>query len=262
MLDAECGELEVVTVPTPIPLHAPMHRACVERGLACYLEKPPTLYHAELDEMLAVEARAARQTQVAFNFIVEDSRQALKRRILAGEFGRVLRAGSHGHWPRPTTYFTRSAWAGRLFLGGRPVLDSCIGNAMAHYVHSLLFWCGDSALLSWAEAALAAQGEMAAVALYAALLDGNITTLILEAPPATQDAPSERDGRGPAIEMLNCLRVTDLPFIAGLLFPTELVFVGNYPVTYEWAESLYSRLGEPGRFRRVDDLAAWQPNQA
>src|SRR5947209_8700164 len=53
MLDAHSTELDMVTVPTPVPLHAPMHRAVVERGLACYLEKPPTLYYAELDEMIA-----------------------------------------------------------------------------------------------------------------------------------------------------------------------------------------------------------------
>jgi hypothetical protein len=31
------------------------------------------------------------------------------------------------------------------------VLDSCTGNAMAHYVHNVLFWCGQSDVLSWGE---------------------------------------------------------------------------------------------------------------
>jgi hypothetical protein len=102
---------------------------------------------------------------------------------------------------------------------------------------------------------LAARGEMAAVALYAALLDGNIRTLILESPPATQNAPSRPDGRGDAIEMLNCLRITDLPQVAGLLYPAELVFVGDCPETYAWAEQVYSRLGAPSSIHRVDSLA-------
>jgi hypothetical protein len=29
------------------------------------------------------------------------------------------------------------------------VLDSCFGNAMAHYIHNLLFWCGSSGIFSW-----------------------------------------------------------------------------------------------------------------
>ena len=153
MLEAEAGALEVVTVPTPIPLHAEMHRACVERHLACYLEKPPTLDYVELDTMLAVEADARRATQVGFNFIVEAPRQALKARIIAGEFGAVRRVGFTGLWPRPTTYYQRNNWAGRLRQGDRMVLDSCIGNAMAHYIHNVHFWAGQEGLFSWATAA-------------------------------------------------------------------------------------------------------------
>ncbi|HLK61362.1 MAG TPA: hypothetical protein VKU00_32735, partial [Chthonomonadaceae bacterium] len=107
--------------------------------------------------------------------------------------------------------------------------------------------------------ALAAQGEMAAVALYAALLDGRIHTLILQSPPATQNAPSRPDGRGEAIEMLNCLRITDLPQIAGLLFPTQILFVGERPASYSWAEELFHRLGAPERIGTVTDLRTWQP---
>lgn len=102
--------------------------------------------------------------------------------------------------------------------------------------------------------ALAARGEMCAVALYAALLDGDIATLFLEDPPATQNAPGQPDGNGPALEMLNCLRITDLPQVAGLLYPTELVFTSGCPATYQWAEDLYARLGTPEKFCRAGSL--------
>jgi hypothetical protein len=91
--------------------------------------------------------------------------------------------------------------------------------------------------------ALAGSGEMAAVALYAALLDGNIGAIILHNPPATQDAPGDPHGAGDAIEMLNCLRITDLPQVAGLLFPAELIFLGPRPDSYLWAEDLFFKLG-------------------
>ncbi len=151
MLDAHRGELDFVTIPTPIPLHAPMHRACVERGLAVYLEKPPTLDWRELEAMIEVEKAARFATQVGFNFIVETARQSLKNRLLAGEFGALKRAGFIGCWPRSNAYFTRAGWAGRLRVNDGLILDSCAGNAMAHYVHNLLFWCGTDALLSWGE---------------------------------------------------------------------------------------------------------------
>lgn len=103
---------------------------------------------------------------------------------------------------------------------------------------------------------LAGSGEMAVVALYAALLDGDVRAIILHDPPATQNAPSHKRGIGAAIEMLNCLRITDLPQVAGLVFPAELVFVGPRPSSYRWAEELYSRLG--GRVCHVSDLSMWE----
>lgn len=102
--------------------------------------------------------------------------------------------------------------------------------------------------------ALAAQGEMAVVALYAALLDGNISAVILKDPPATQDISSAPDGAGQALEIINSLRHTDLPQVAGMLWPTRLIFVGVRPESYRWAEKLYGRLGEPGGTWRVKSL--------
>jgi len=107
--------------------------------------------------------------------------------------------------------------------------------------------------------ALVARGEMAAVALYAALLDGGVAGLVLQDPPATQNAASQPDGRGPAIEMLNCLRHTDLPYVAGLLWPTAISIVGDCPATYDWARELYGRLGAPGRFEVLAALSDASP---
>jgi predicted dehydrogenase len=146
-----CGkDLDMIVVPTPVSLHAEMHKTCVEAGLPVYLEKPPTLNYAELMEMMAVESKARRETFVGFNFIVEKPRRALKRRILDGDFGAVKRVAFTGLWPRLTTYFQRASWAGRLILDGKLVLDFAMGNAMAHYLYNLLFWAGSKELLSWA----------------------------------------------------------------------------------------------------------------
>ncbi|MFB3881560.1 MAG: Gfo/Idh/MocA family protein [Armatimonadota bacterium] len=172
----ECADLlDVVTIPTPLPLHAEMHAACVERGLAVYLEKPPTLDIAELERMLAVEARAQKLTNVGFNYIIEQPRRRLKQRLLSGELGALKRACFHGLWPRATSYFRRTYWAGKLVyvtrsardeapsapccgraaasLDGRLVLDSCMGNAMAHYVHNVLHWAGLGGMDCWASPA-------------------------------------------------------------------------------------------------------------
>jgi len=107
------------------------------------------------------------------------------------------------------------------------------------------------------QVSIAARGEMAAVALYAALLDGTIKSVFLESPPATQNAASQKDGKGPAIEMLSCLRFTDLPYVAGLLYPADVVVAGDFPATFRWSEELYKRLGSAGRFARVRAMSDW-----
>ena len=151
---AECQrQLDLVVVPTPIQLHAEMHAAVTACGLPAYLEKPPTLDHLELERMIVADRRSRKASLVGFNFIVEKPRLALKERLLAGEFGAVRGATLTALWPRPASYFRRNNWAGRLFIDGGIVLDSCFGNAMAHFVHNMLFWTGGPELFSWAQIA-------------------------------------------------------------------------------------------------------------
>ncbi len=104
---------------------------------------------------------------------------------------------------------------------------------------------------------IAAQGEMAAVALYATLLDKNINTLIVKNPPESQNIASQPNGRGEAIEMLNCLRITDLAQVAGALLPTKFVAVGELPQTYQWTQSVYKKL-QPNSFQIISGLSEWK----
>ena len=144
-------DLDLVVVPTPIALHAEMHRDAVRAGVPVYLEKPPTLDPREFARMLAVERTARRATWVGFNFAAEPTRLALKRRLLAGEFGPLHEVRVEAAWPRHPSYFTRNPWAGRLRdAGGALVLDSCLGNALAHYVHNGLQWAGGPGVAHWA----------------------------------------------------------------------------------------------------------------
>ncbi|MFK5973120.1 MAG: acetylxylan esterase [Flavobacteriaceae bacterium] len=101
------------------------------------------------------------------------------------------------------------------------------------------------------------EGEMAVVASYAALLDGNIKSLILKTPPATQNVASQPNGRGESIEMLNCLRITDISQVAGLMYPKQFVAIGELPDTYKWTEELYDKLGKSEGFLKVEKLSEW-----
>ncbi len=151
MLESCHRDLDLVVIPTPIQLHAEMHATATALGLPTYLEKPATLDYAELERMITADARLPKASLVGFNFIIEKPRLRLKERMLAGEFGAVQGATLTGLWPRPTSYFHRNEWAGRLMIDGGFVLDSCLGNALAHFVHNLFFWAGRGELFSWAQ---------------------------------------------------------------------------------------------------------------
>jgi hypothetical protein len=89
---------------------------------------------------------------------------------------------------------------------------------------------------------MAARDGMAAIVLHAALLDGHCKKLYLKNPPATQDAPSHPDGRGETIEMLNCLRITDVYQLPALLYPAEVSVTGQIPETYQWSQKILEKL--------------------
>ena len=76
--------------------------------------------------------------------------------------------------------------------------------------------------------------DMAALALYAALFDERVSQVIMNAPPASH-------WQSPAL--LNVLRVTDLPEVAGALAPRRLTFIREIPPAFELTRTIYGKLG-------------------
>lgn len=135
-----------------------------------------------------------------------------------------------------------SAWTGRT-IASMQVFD----------VLRALDFCRTLPGVDPDQVGLAGRNDKAVVALYSALMDGNCKTVIIKNPPPTQDQGSSPDGRGPAIEMLNCLRITDVNQIPALLYPAEVICVGDLPVTFNWSENTLKKLGS-GTMRKVGSL--------
>ena len=89
---------------------------------------------------------------------------------------------------------------------------------------------------------VAARKDMSVVALYAALMDGQCKRVVLDDPPATQDVASDPAGRGPAIEMLNCLQITDVNRLPALLAPAKVEFFNSIPAAYAWANKISTKI--------------------
>jgi len=137
MLAQHRGELDAVTIATPIPLHFEMTQACLDHDLFIYLEKPPAPLIQQLDRL--IEADPKHRVNVGFQMILSKPVQQLKQWIAAGELGEIEQIHAGGCWPRLDSYYNRASWVGSLTHRGEPVFDGPATNAFAHLIHNIMF---------------------------------------------------------------------------------------------------------------------------
>lgn len=135
-------QLSLALVPTPIHLHARMTTALLAAGVNVLIEKPLCATLPDAEKISALATATGLTVAVGFQYLHAPEVRALKRRLLAGEIGRVKRIVVHGAWPRSHAYYSRNSWAGRLRVGQEPVLDSPVNNAMSHFFMLMLFLAG------------------------------------------------------------------------------------------------------------------------
>lgn len=165
----------------------------------------------------------------------------------------------------------------RAFFAARGIGETAWGDEMQWHVRRAALWAGRTItsmrvydVLRCLETmrrqpavdgdhiAIAARGAMCVTALYAALLDGKVDTVLLSDPPETFDAPGAEDGRDESIEILNGLRIADLPQAAAALAPTRLAFIGDQPEAYQWTEQALNAAGRDNAIQQFKTLGDWR----
>src|SRR6266542_1862939 len=106
-------------------------------------------------------------------------------------------------------------------------------------------WMADEEKLSTAALSVYGKGEMGVLALYAGLFDERVQQIILN------DAPSSHWQR-PAL--LNVLRLTDVPEVAGAFAPRRLVSLTKLPDNFDYAKRLYRLQGAAARLVQSPSL--------
>ena len=134
--------IEAVWLPVPIHLHCRMGVAALRAGKPLMLEKPVAGCAADHLKLLDAQRATGVPMLIGFQDIYAPGTAMLKRRLLAGDFGKPLRAVVHGCWPRSDAYYGRNGWAGAVRREGVAVHDSPLANAMAHFVNLALFLLG------------------------------------------------------------------------------------------------------------------------
>ncbi len=138
----QAGKIDLCIIPTGIAWHCSMTRQALAVGANVLLEKPAAASLEEVDAMIEAEAQSGKTVAVGFQDIYRPCLQWAKATILAGDLGQIQRIRAMCLWPRPSSYYQRNNWAGRLRNNIGWVLDSPVNNAMAHFVNLGLFLAG------------------------------------------------------------------------------------------------------------------------
>lgn len=134
--------IEAVWLPLPIDLHRSFTEQALEAGKAVMCEKPAAGCVDDVDAMIAARDRSGLHVAIGFQDVYQPELIALKRRLLSGELGKPTSVTLVACWPRGDRYYRRTGWAGAIQRNGVWILDSPANNAIAHYIHLVMYLLG------------------------------------------------------------------------------------------------------------------------
>ncbi len=134
---------DLAVISAPIHLHAPCTCLALDRGSSVLCEKPLTATIQDAMRMADAEAASPGFAAIGYQWSFSAAIQALKRDMIAGDFGRAVRLRTLVAWPRTKWYFGRNDWAAAIKSpDGAWVLDSPANNATAHFLHNMFYVLG------------------------------------------------------------------------------------------------------------------------
>lgn len=137
-------QADLAIISSPIHLHCEQTCLALSKGSNVLCEKPLGATVQEGAEMIRARDAAGRFVSIGYQWSFTETIQGLKRDIRAGLFGAPVRLKTVALWPRDESYYRRNNWAGaQRDAQGRWILDSPANNALAHYLHNMLYVLGD-----------------------------------------------------------------------------------------------------------------------
>lgn len=144
---AECLErhpADLVILSSPIQYHAEQILLSLEHGAHVLCEKPLCATRQQGLELIAAQKASGLQVGIGYQWSYSPAIQSARTDVRSGLYGDPVALRTRVYWPRSQAYFNRNKWAGRLYAeDGRPVFDSVLNNATAHYLHNMLFFLGE-----------------------------------------------------------------------------------------------------------------------
>ncbi len=121
MLNGE--ELDCVHICLPHYLHYPATKACAERNIHVFQEKPLASNVQDGKALVDLEAQHPHlKIGISFQNRVNESVEKLQELIAEGEYGNVLGLKGLVTWYRPKRYYDDKPWRGSMELAGGGVM--------------------------------------------------------------------------------------------------------------------------------------------
>lgn len=140
---------DLAVISSPIHFHKEHVAYALSHGCHVLCDKPLAATVEDVDYLISIRDQFKRKLWVGYQWSFSSAIQELKQDILNGKYGKLLSMKTICFWPRDFDYYNRNAWAGKIkSKGGRWVLDSPANNAMAHFIHNMLYLAGDEMQLS------------------------------------------------------------------------------------------------------------------
>ena len=137
------GEADLVVISSPIQYHVAQSCIALKNGSNVLCDKPLATVIQDVGELLKVQRKLGKWIMIGYQWSYSKAIQELKKDILSGLYGKPKRMKSLCFWPREKVYYERNRWAGKkMDEGGRWILDSPLGNAMAHFIHNMFYLLG------------------------------------------------------------------------------------------------------------------------
>lgn len=134
---------DLVILATPIQHHAEQIKTSLSYGVPVLCEKPLCATRSQAESLIKAQKQSGLQVGIGYQWSFSPVILKAKEDVLSGAYGKPEVFRTFVYWPRGEAYFNRNDWAGRRYdQEGRPVFDSVLNNATAHYLHNMLFFLG------------------------------------------------------------------------------------------------------------------------
>ena len=134
---------DAVVVSTPIHTHAEIAVAALDSGMDVFCEKPLAGCASDVAAMALAEKRSGRRVAVGFQWSHEPCVIRMAGDIADGRFGSPKRLKTIALHPRSACYYSGRPWRGAIRSSdGRSINESPLSNALAHYLHHMLYILG------------------------------------------------------------------------------------------------------------------------